>query len=807
MSSCGKNSKSMDKRLVCNVRCGEFGENDSPAVMMALEDLRTYWEKAFGGGSFLLGDERPERKADLELLIGSAENLPRIRAMVEQGKLENVQPPEQGFALDILKASGKRTAILRAADRLGLQYAVYGFAEQYLGVRFVHPLLDLQPVKPPMPAELRLVERPSVPLRILFETSHVRLDSWGTEGKVAHFSDSVAWRWEDWAGNPERLLHFVAWGVKNRANNLVFDDTSGNGAKAEWVTKKPFMVSDAVWACMDARGLKTMMWCGPGYTWGAPNEGIPRPRKSNEFIGPDTPEGAFYRKEDRCNHSAARVGTWDRHLCVEKPGFWEEADAWLDVLAEHAHRLSGIFSNWQENVCGEGVTEGAEDGVIHRFSSSSYDMNSARFRKPVLSKGGGCTSCGHMYNVDKWNKHLDYLKTGTAARGLPPAGLQRTFWGVAEPDDGMVAERVVPHLPPGSVTSVSCLPACHRSERIEAWPRLVDEANAADNGNRRVIVHHELIYSCGSDVPVVPFTNLDRVDDHFRVLGKYKSFAGFLGGVFVYHSMGWLLTLYALRKQWQANQDWKTWFRSFFRGLLGDEFIEAFLDIAATIQDVQMLEGLEPGEEPGGYYSRWALNIHKLVPETLSAEGPLRVDEKVNRKFVRLVKVGSADQRGDYTAERCAPALKRLLSLRSKIEHAIDEIGVLRNALPAGVDGPQWNELVLSPLRVTARFLQARILLAQSYLTYVRMREGVLKGQDMSAVAEEGKTLCRQALAAQDEYIRMRPGFASCYPQEIKPDTLRHLVGWWRKLRTEPQLCRDLDVCAFLDRVETETDE
>jgi len=773
--------------MTCRVKRGELKNDDAVAVAMALDDLRVYCEKALGADSLLLDDEQPEREADMDLLIGMAENLPAIAALEKEGKIAPIQIPEQGFTLDIFENDGRRTAVLRAADRLGLQYAVYAFAEQFLGVRFVHPLIDMQAEEPPMPKELRVVEQPSVPLRILFDTSHVRIGGWGTEGKVSHFSDALAWRWEDWAGNPVKLLSFIAWGVKNRANHVVFDDTSGNGAKAPWVTQKPFMVSQSIWDCMDARGLKTMMWCGPGYTWGAP-------------------EGA-YRKEDLCNHNAARVGFWDTHLCVEKPGFWEEADAWLDVLAEHRHRLSGIFSNWQENVCGEGATEGHEDGVIHNCAMSQNDMNSARFRKPVLGKGGGCTSCGHLENVEKWNKHLDYLRTATEKRGLPPAGFQRTFWGIADPDDSMVAERVVGHLPPGSVTSVSCLPACHRPERVEAWPRLVDEANAADDGDRRIIVHHELIYSCGSDVPIVPFTNLDRVDDHFRVLGKYRSFAGFLGGTFVYHSMGWLLTLYAQRKQWQRELDWKSWITTYFAGLLGREFADTLVDTMLTLKDVEVLEGLEPGEEPGGYYDRWGLNIYRFAPDALPADGPLRaLTDRGPIRFPRLVHAGSVDADGIYTSQRCAPALQRILSMRAKLDRAADHVAALAGMLPKGIDGPQWNELVILPLRVTTRFLQARLLLAQSYLTYIRLRENVISGRDTAAYAAEGLALCRGALDTHDDYVRLRPGFCYAYSELFNPATLRNLISTWQLLAREPEICRDMDICNLLDRVETETE-
>ena len=192
------------------------------------------------------------------------------------------------------------------------------------------------------------------------------------------------------------------------------------------------------------------------------------------------------------------------HLCTEKPGFWEEADAWLDALAEHRDCLTAIFANWQENVYGEGVTEGHPDGIIQNWTLSQTDMNSAVFRQPVFAKGGGCPNCSHIENVERWNKHLDYMRDGAASRGLVPAGLARIFWGMAEPDDGVVAERVVPHLPPGSVSTITCLPGANRPERIEAWPRLVDKMNSKDGGNRRIIVHQELLYSCGSDVPVVP---------------------------------------------------------------------------------------------------------------------------------------------------------------------------------------------------------------------------------------------------------------------------------------------------------------
>ena len=63
----------MNKTMTCRVTRGELKNEDAVAVTMALDDLRGYWEKAFGAGSFLLADEQPERETDMDLLIGTAE--------------------------------------------------------------------------------------------------------------------------------------------------------------------------------------------------------------------------------------------------------------------------------------------------------------------------------------------------------------------------------------------------------------------------------------------------------------------------------------------------------------------------------------------------------------------------------------------------------------------------------------------------------------------------------------------------------------------------------------------------------------
>jgi len=279
--------------------------------------------------------------------------------------------------------------------------------------------------------------------------------------------------------------------------------------------------------------------------------------------------------------------------------------------------------------------------------------------------------------------------------------------------------------------------------------------------------------------------------------------------VYVHHSMGWLMVLYALRKQWQPELEWRSWFGEEFQTLLGERFVGAFLEAADLLRDVELLEGLTEGEFGVDYYGEWALNISRLSPETLPIDGPLQAFGyygNPEEKFKRMVKKNSTDAQGDYTSERCAPALKRILSMRGKIERALERIGIMAAALPATLDGPQWNDLILQPLRVTERFLRGHLLLAQSYLTYIRLRENHLAGRDTMADAVEGLNLCRGALDAQTDYVRLRPGFCRFYPMEINPDTFRNLAGWWTRLAKEPEICKDMDICEFLDRVETQAE-
>lgn len=777
-----------DKRALLRLEIGAFVTEDMPAIEMAAEDLRLYWNRIFRCMEPDNGIE--ETRGGMILFLGNRENHPGIRQMEEGGRIPRANISNEGFVIDIFIVDGIRTAVLRTNDRLGAQYALYGLAEHYLGARFIHPFYDLLPDNPPMPEALHIEECPAFPLRILYETSHVVEGLRATVAKKSHYSDIGAWRWEDWAGNPERMKHFIVWGIKNRVNVAFFDDTIFIGVKKN----KPFILSEQLWKYMDLRGLKTMMYVGP--SWAQKVE-----------------EG--YLPEDFCNHEGEHVGHWSRHLCIRKDAFWHEIDLWLKLVAPYRHRLAGLFTNWNETPCGMGASEGAEDHHIHSLSRSPVDLASSRIRNPVLSHGSGCTSCGDLTNAEKWNMLIDYLKgpQGSEKWGLPPIGHHRCNWAVAEPDDAIVAERVVPHLPHGSINPVYSLPNCNSAERMEGWPRIMDEVNAADGGDRKVILVRELNYGCQGDMPLVHITSLDRIDDDHRVFGKYKSTATVCGGSYILHSMGWLLTLYSMRKQWEDQESWKIWTREYFRDLLDVDALEKIIWIAEAIKDVQLMEGIEKGEY-ASYYSIWGLDLNRIAPEMFPHTGPLKPVLSYEAstpgavtKFARLVAKGSRDTEGLYTPARCEPVERRLHAMAEKLQAVFDKIHALEHRTAAGRDAYFWHENVLLPFRWTADFLMSRILVALSYCSYIWLRDLSLKHDDPGFYAQQGEERVREALAYQDEYIRLRLGFAADYPDEMNPAALRIMQKRWRMLQADPQKACGHCICALLDDVEQEAED
>ena len=301
-------------------------------------------------------------------------------------------------------------------------------------------------------------------------------------------------------------------------------------------------------------------------------------------------------------------------------------------------------------------------------------------------------------------------------------------------------------------------------------------------------------------------TSLDRIDDDMDIMGQYRSTATCTGGVYVLHSLGWLLDWYCMRKQWDVTCRWQTWLRSALADVLGKDAADLAVAVAETIRDVQLYDGLEAGEYVT-YYTLWGLDPHRLAPETIplpNRVGPFaHYDE--NSRFVSLVRPGAEDTQGIYTGANLAPAEKRLRRLRDRLDQAETGIDSLEAGLPVGGERAFWEQHLIEPLRWTVAFLRSRTALSLSYCRYVAAQEQVRGCGDAAGVLAEGKDLVHEALSMADSYIRLRPGFSfGDYPQEVRQETIRRLLAGWSTLVEQPGACLELDLCQFLDRAERE---
>ncbi len=578
------------------------------------------------------------------------------------------------------------------------------------------------------------------------------------------------------------MRHFIAWAVKNRQNVVLFDDT--------WASTTEFP-SPEILQYMHRRGLKTILNVHPGNAY---------------RLDPDV------SKQDLCDKRDPRMGIYYPVYCVDKPGFWKLVDKRLKTAAKYRHMLAGLICNQDEGPLGWRAEESAEgvDPVDNSLAGFAEENSGTRYLKPKLYTSA-CSTCGEVPNAAKWARALQRLNgpQGSVAQGLPPVGHGRAHCAVADPDDELVAREVVPHLAPGSLSMVWVLPNCNRANRVESWPRLIDEMNRKDNGKRKVFLLRELIYGCSADMPLAVPSTLDSIDIDFEIMRKYESTATCAGGTYVMHSLGWLMDWYSMRKQWDPSARWQSWLPTNLSQVLGREAVELAVEALELVRDVQMYDGLVEGEYCA-YYTMWGLNPHHVAPETIplpNSRGPFRYD-KVRGNWWgsrrRLVEAGARDKEGVYTAENLAPADRRLRRLRGKLDAADARITRIEGLLAPGVNRMFWEEHLVRTLRYTTAFLRSRTAVALSYSDYAQAREQVRQGRDTSAVLAEGEKVVREALNEQDFYIRRRPGFGIDYPYEMNPDTLRWLLEAWRGLRQNPEKCLDLDLLAFLDRAETE---
>ncbi len=407
-----------------------------------------------------------------------------------------------------------------------------------------------------------------------------------------------------------------------------------------------------------------------------------------------------------------------------------------------------------------------------------------------------CPHCGTVTNVELWTRVLDYLNTDAqvAALGLPPIGHGHMGWKNAQPDDALLAREVAPHLAPGSLSMIYYYTNHFKAETMEGWLRALAQANARDGGNRRLFAIRELQFACHADIPMVNPSSLQRLDEDFTVFSRYDCFATYACGVYVMHSLGWLLVRYNLHKQWNPHGTWQAWMGDSYAPFLGAEGAQAWSRALDTLLYVQLYHERND-RDFWANYDCWGLDPYLATPDVLPIPAGTSImwDKRpeifanvpAGSAFIRLVLPGYRDTQGVFTWKNLQPACSMTATLRAQLHDVETGMDCVQRAALQTPDVAFWLEQVIQPMRWTLAFLKSRLDLFLSYGSYLQAQQAFRDGADAAAFIAEGRQRCRQSLDHLMTYIRLKPGFSGDYPRELNPATLQCLLEDWGRFAAQ----------------------
>ena len=229
-----------------------LGNNTSQAVKIAAGDLQSYFRKSCPAVSAKTINESrltaEDKKANLIVIGNESENafLKSIKTELKLGgpvtfpdrylQMTGVrmEDPGNGFSITTRSnpyADQKAVFLLEGEDKLGIQYAVYDFAEEALGVRYYSVYFDYIPVwKDIIVSPINKSETPDFPLRTLEVWNYMDQDCWDvkknrpagwikkTDDFTVRGNDPTLWYYNALAGDAAMMKKVVDWLVKNKQN-------------------------------------------------------------------------------------------------------------------------------------------------------------------------------------------------------------------------------------------------------------------------------------------------------------------------------------------------------------------------------------------------------------------------------------------------------------------------------------------------------------------------------------------------------------------------------------------------------------
>lgn len=509
-----------------------------------------------------------------------------------------------GFAITAIrnpKDSRRVIILLEGEDLLGIQYAIYDFAEHVIGVRYLNPYFDYIPKQDKLKIEpINIVEIPDFPLRrIEIWNFNTGSESWDNKrgkpiGRINRNykkveNDPALWHQNALLGDITMMKKVVDWLIKNKQNVI----TWVHEHFSHWPPVMPREYTE--YEVM--RGLKIFAYLSPGSNHIA--NGL---RLSHaEYFAENTCRPFPKRCDDPKKELYEMIPFEFHHFCYCTEAFWKQLETEIDWYERP--------ENKNRSVVGYSLYYGEGTCAYPAFCMDDKKKQS-------------CIRCGHIPN---WQKRVDTIKKtkemlekrgrfapvgivdfGCASSGVPPDDDIR--YGVHPEWDAKLISNV-----PGPNNYFSLRPpGDHTYEEMNHYWGLVKKRNKREGTHLSIFKEGESEVMMASDLPILSPFYFETREHDFKALVGDSVTIGHDTNYFSSGNLGWLKHYWVLRSQWKFVPGWQKGISveldHLFGNGVGREYAKALVYLSRVLSQELVWEKTpynHTAEDWRGIHTRW----------------------------------------------------------------------------------------------------------------------------------------------------------------------------------------------------------
>ena len=473
----------------------------SDTLSIPVLDLKSYITNTIPFSRVILSDTESKEKPEGHVIVMVDRNDIAIEQLCKQYEVDNPPAEWNSFCITSFVRrddTSHNIYFLEGADCWGKQYAVYDFAERFLGVKYLKPEVDHINVQQGFSVKLinTGIQSPDYKWRGLYPW-HYNYDSRG----LTTFCDiNARFVNKDW----EWFRKLCDWMVKNKQNTVLwFDDVfSHENISGQF--------PDSLSNYYASRGIKQILGLG----WA-----------SNE----DLITGGDWKRKICLDDKGSSVedAEWKRAICPQTEEYFQLADINLtNMKLDQPHNYIGALIGYGENTWAS--KEKGVPCVLHSDIPSSRMMI----------------------------RDLNYISDKFKSIGLGelPLGFVTSTHSI-HAGNPFESDYLIDNLPQSAIFSMHT----YQQSGWKQFEGLYDKIarrNKVENASIKAFHIAEVAFLCGADIPLLKPSVLRRRSEHFNTLPKENTI-GHLATLNTTQYLYWYNTYQLLK--WQWHKDGKRW--------------------------------------------------------------------------------------------------------------------------------------------------------------------------------------------------------------------------------------------------------